>query len=98
MIFISNPLVLPVLVVIWSIDTWIWMASIRLLLGKLNPDNQFTSLLGKLADPLPKIVNRQLAVWFRKAVPQWLAWTVTIVSLLMLRHILLLSVISFSRG
>jgi hypothetical protein len=96
MIFITNFFILPLLIAMGAIDAWLWMTSIRLLLARLSPDNQLTDVLARLTNPLPNMVSKQLSGHLKKAVPQWQAWIITIVSLVILKHIFLSFVVLFS--
>ncbi|MFA6186475.1 MAG: hypothetical protein WC770_04580 [Phycisphaerae bacterium] len=88
MIVISNPFAFPILLIIWSIDAWLWMASLRIVLEKLNPNHQLTVSLGRLVDPLVKALGRLLSKCFKRELPEWLLWLITFFALVALRYIL----------
>lgn len=91
MIFISNPFVLPLLVLVWSIDAWLWLASIRLILGQLPSfrTGSVCQCLKRLTDTLPQVLGRSISRWAKKQMPLWLTWLVTVASLVMIRDLVL---------
>ena len=90
MIFISNLFVLPLLVIIWSADAWLWLATIRLLLGKItSANNSFYNALRCLADPLPEYVRHITTKWSSKSLPYWMPWLMCFIGLMILRYALL---------
>jgi len=94
MIFINSPFILPLLIIIWSVDAWLFLASARLILGKIAPANQFSKTIILLTDPLPQLVKRWILHWFKKAMPTKAAWLLTIVAVLILRYVFAWFVIS----
>ena len=100
MIFISNPFVLPLLVLVWSIDAWLWLASIRLILGQLPSfrSGSVCQCLKRLTDTLPQVMGLSVSRWTKKQMPSWLTWLVAVASLVMIRHLVLSFVIRFQQG
>jgi hypothetical protein len=95
MIYITNPLILPLIILIWSADAWLWLVSIRLLLGRIvSADNSVYNALRCLTDVLPEHVNRCLAKWSDRSLPRWIPWLITFIGLIALRHMLLQLIIS----
>jgi hypothetical protein len=96
MIFITNPFALPLLILIWSLDAWLWLASLRLILDKLPSVriNHFCQSLRQFTDPLPNAVNRWISLWTRKPIPTWFMWLLTLVAVIVLRHLLISFVMS----
>ena len=89
MIIISNPFVFPILVIIWSMDAWLWLASVRLILEKLIPNNQLTISLSKIVDPLAKLADRLMLKYLKKRLPQWLSWIAIFFTLISIRYLLI---------
>jgi hypothetical protein len=94
MINISNPFVVPALVIIWSVDAWLWLALARLILAKLSPDSQITALLCKLTDPPVRLAGRLMFLGFRTEIPEWLLWPITFLTLIILRCLLVSLIVS----
>jgi hypothetical protein len=94
MIVIQNPFVFPVLVIIWSIDAWLWLAFIRLMLEKLSPNNQLAISLCKLVDPLVKASGRLMSKCFKKELPEWSLRLITIIALILSRYLLVSLIVS----
>ena len=90
MIYVTNPLIVPFIALIWSADAWLWLASIRLVLGRIvSSNNSVCNALERLTDPLPKQVERSLSKWTNKQLPHWLPWLIVFVGLIVLRQLLL---------
>lgn len=100
MIFIANPFVLPLLVLMWFIDIWLWLASIRLILDQLPSfrTGSICQYLKQLTDKLPQVIGRSVSKWIQKQMPPWLTWVVTVASLIMIRHLVLSFVIHFQQS
>ena len=82
-------LALPVLLLIWSIDLWLLLASVRLILGWIPAAGRACQALSRLTDPVPQVVHGWLSRRRQKPVPAWLPWLIVTVSSLLLRHILI---------
>jgi hypothetical protein len=90
MIYVTNPVILPFIVLIWSADAWLWLGSTRLVLGKiLSSDNPVLNALERLTDPLPKLVKRSLSKWTNTQLPHWLPWLIVFVGAIVFRQMLL---------
>lgn len=94
MIIVNNPFILPLLMIMWSVDAWLFLALIRLILEKIAPTNQFSKTITLLTDLLPQLVKRWVLQWFKKTMTTKAAWLLTIVGIIMLRRILVWFVIS----
>jgi hypothetical protein len=96
MTFITNPFALPLLILIWTLDAWLWLACIRLILDKIPSVrmNIFCQSLRQLTNPLPNTINRWFSRFTRKLMPAWLKWSTAIVAAIILRHLLILFVMS----
>jgi len=86
-----NLLTLPVLLVIWAIDVYLWMTCLRLVLGRFI-GVQGTALyagLCELTNPVRNTVDRCLSLVRRRPFPSWLLWLTGIFMMLITRHLLL---------
>ena len=87
-------LALPVLLLIWSIDLWLLLASVRLILGWIPAAGRACQALSRLTDPVPQVVHGWLSRRGHKPVPTWLLWLIVLLAALVVRHLLVWSVIS----
>ncbi|MFH1211326.1 MAG: hypothetical protein V1659_00170, partial [Candidatus Woesearchaeota archaeon] len=71
MIIISNPFVLPILIIVWTIEAWLWLAVLMIIMERLCPTNQLVSGLKTLADPVFKMAQRILSKCLRKEMPEF---------------------------
>ena len=94
MIVIQNPFVFPVLLIIWSIDAWLWLASLKFVLEKLNPNHQMAVSLSRMVDTLVKTSGRLFSKCLKKEFPEWLLWLITFVALIALRYLLVSLIVS----
>ena len=96
MVFITNPFLLPLLIVIWSAEAWVFLASIKLILDKIPSmqNNRIRRSLGPFTDSLPNLTTRCIQRLANKSTPDWAAWLITFVAVIFLRHILILFVMA----
>jgi hypothetical protein len=99
MIVITNFFSLPLLMAIWAIDSWLLLASVRLILGKVNPAKQghIHDAIGQLTDPVPKLINQQVLRWFTKSLSKKAVWLLTIAVVIAVRYIVVCLVISIQQ-
>jgi len=98
MIFTLDPLALPLCLLIWSIDSWLWLTLLRLTLDRTThcSGGGFHQSLVQLTDPIPKLLDKCGGRFVHHRVPSCLKWIFIISSLVVLRYGLLLIVMSFS--
>ena len=96
MICLNNPLLLPFLMLIWSLDMWLWLTALRFLLEHLPfpKAKALSKPLQQLTDPIPLWINHLSLKLFKKHLSWRVIWFITIVLALLLRHLLLCFVIS----
>ena len=96
MIFITNPFTLLLLILLWSINAWLFMATVRLLIDKFssNPSGKICQCLSEIVDPLPNRIDRWIFSGTKQRIPAWLTWVTTFVALIIVRHFLILFIIS----
>ncbi len=89
MIISTNILALPLIVIVWAMDTYLFIASLRLVLGRVTAmqSKPLYLSLQQLADGIPNRVDRWIAGWRDVSNPSWLPWLVVLVSLIVIRHL-----------
>jgi len=96
MIFITNPLALPLLILIWSLDAWLWLVAIRLIIDKV-PSNKLVHIrqgLRQFTDPLLNVTGEWMSYLAKRPIPTWLMWILTILMAMIFRHVLLVMVMA----
>ena len=98
MIHPVNILALPLVILLWTVDVYLFVAGLRLLLGQLSAtrDSRVCQALQQIVDPLVLCVNQKLVAWRDRPGPRWIPWTTVIVGGLIVRHLLLMIVIGIS--
>ncbi len=98
MIVTNNIFAVPIILIIWAADLYLFSASARLILGKLPrvQSSRLTRTLAELVDPLPQRVQRTIALRRNRPIPAWLLWATVIVSMILLRYVLVSVVVSMS--
>ena len=91
MITVTHVYLFPFLIVIWTIDLYIFLIGARLLARRLVPASTSTisRCLAELVDPIPTRLRRWLSGRFRQPVGDWVAWLIVITLLLVARHVVL---------
>jgi uncharacterized protein YggT (Ycf19 family) len=94
MTYISNLFNLPLLIVIWLIEAYLFLASARLIVARIPSARQtyFYQNLKLLVDFVPEALRRKLAKWKDKSIPSWLAWFIVMLSGFILRQALIVIV------
>lgn len=85
-----HPIMLPLAVAIWSVDAFLWIVLIRLLLSRL-PRFWAASAswgLAAITDPTQLAVRRWILRLTGHFCSSWLCWTILIVCLLVAHHLL----------
>ncbi len=90
MIFITHIFNLPLLILIWLIEVYLFLAAARLILAKIPSARQtrFYRQVKLLTDPFPNFVSQSLAKWSHASMPSWLAWVIVILLGCFVRQIL----------
>jgi len=96
MVFVSDPFLFPVLVMIWSMDVWLWLALIRLALHRIQsgPASEINQVVASITDPITRLTDRCINHFTQKPVPQWLLWIVTFLAMVTARQLMLSLLIS----
>jgi len=87
----TNILVLPLMLLAWAIDVYLFLACVRLgcCLFRGAVAAKLRSTLRPVTDPLPEAVSRRLSGHLRRHVPLWLSWLLVFLMGMVLRQLLL---------
>lgn len=91
MVIYTNPITLPILVLIWSMDAWIWLAAIRIFLCRVESSyaSQISRAIAQVTDPITELVSRTIRHFTPRRLPQWLLLLVTALAMITVRQLLL---------
>ena len=87
-VYYIHILALPVLLLISSIDLWMLLASVRLIMGWIPAAGRACQGLSRLTDPVPQAVRNWLSAKLSRPVPVWLAWLLVGLALMLIRQLL----------
>ena len=95
MIFMTNLLNLPFLILSWVVEVYLLLTALRLImaLSATARQSQYYRQFKLLTDPLPKMVGRGLAKWRKASSPSWLSWLIVICAACILRQVLVTMVV-----
>jgi len=94
MVFITNPFVLPLFILIWSANAWLWLALLRLTLTRLRPQSTLCTIVSQITDPLPRLATLWISRWFNITLSTRALWLLTVVAVILLRYVLMWLVIA----
>ena len=92
----TNILAGPLVIFIWAIDIYLFLACIRLILSRL-PGTQNSRLcqgLKLFTDPIVQIAHSYLLKFSRESVPGWMPWLVVLSIGVIGRHVLIWIIVS----
>jgi len=94
-IYTTSILVLPIVILIWVLDTYLLLVAARHLLRCLSGDRavRACSCLQQYTDPPADAVHHWLRSRRVRAVPSWLPWLLVITAVVVLRHLLAMTII-----
>ena len=86
----------PLLLVVWAIDVYLFLACIRLgcNLFKGSGAARLRGTLRPVTDPLPEAISGRLSGHLRRPVPLWLSWLLVFLLGMVLRQLLLLAALA----
>ena len=96
MTYTTNILALPLVLTIWSLDMYLLLLMVYGVLTKLSSEraSQLCICLRPFTEPLPRAVKRWLGHRTARSSKQWLPWAIVVFGGLILRHLLVLIVVS----
>jgi len=94
MTYVTNLFNLPLLILIWIIELYLFLALARLVVARIPSARQsaFYQHLKLLTDFVPEALSRKLAKKKDAPVPSWLSWFIVILSGFIIRQILIVIV------
>ena len=78
----------PLVLVVWLIDIYLLLISIRLLASQLKGVcfDGLCQNLKPITDPIPKALHQKIGVLKHKQVPEWISWLIVLSVLFCVRH------------
>ena len=94
MTYITSLFNLPLLILIWLAELYLFLASARLVMTHIPSARQshLYQNLKLLTDFVPNAVRRKLTICKDKTMPSWLSWFIVIVSGFIIRQALIVIV------
>lgn len=91
MIYVTNILAGPLLLIVWLIDVYLVLTSVRLVLSRLESGRALAAArsLERLTDPLPQAIHAWLSRKRRRSTGSWPAWLIVLLGGLALRYLVL---------
>ncbi len=95
MIITTNILAAPLVALVWAADTYVVLATLRLVLERVVgvPNRSWFAGLRQLTDGPAQWVASWVDQW-RPGSPAWLPWSLVIASALAVRHLLLALIVT----
>jgi len=97
-VYRTSILALPIVILIWVLDTYLIMTAARHLLRRSSGDRavRACSCLRHFTDPPAEAVRHWLLLRTARAVPSWLPWLFVITVVVVIRHLLAMIVVPTS--
>ena len=95
-IYTTSILALPIVILVWVLDTYLLMTAARHLLRRLSDKRAVRACrcLRQFTDPPAEAVRHWLRSRRDRAVPSWLPWLFVIAAVVVLRHVLVMIIVS----
>ncbi len=96
MTYTTNILAVPLVLTIWALDMYLFLLMVYSVLTRLSGEraSQLRICLRPFTEPLPQAVRRWLGQHTTKPVRRWVPWAVVICGGLIVRHVLVLLIVS----
>jgi len=93
--YTTSILALPVVILIWVLDTYLLMAAARHLLRRFSGNRAVRACrcLRQFTDPPAEAFRHWLQSRGDRAVPSWLPWLFVIAAVMVLRHVLIMIIV-----
>lgn len=101
MIILTNSLIaLPLLIVICALDSFMFLATLRLFLGQFNAVRRSVAFihLQALVDIVPGRITKWLELWNGEQLPKWVVWPLMFVVIVVFRSVFAAVALSTVRG
>jgi hypothetical protein len=78
----------PLVLVVWLMDIYLLLISIRLLTSKLKGVffDRVCQNLKLITDPIPQIIQNKIVGYRHRQVPEWISWLIVIAVLFCTRY------------
>ena len=96
MIYTTNILTIPLVIVLWTVDVYFFLLMVYGLLTRLSGERarQLRLALKPFIEPVPSLIRRRLERCATRSVKQWVPWAVVISAGLIVRYILVSLIVS----
>ena len=94
MIINYNIFAFPLVLLISAIDLWLLLVAIRSILSWFPSAGRICQALSRFTDPVPQAVGNWLSVKLSRPVRAWPAWLVVALTALVIRHLLIVMILS----
>ena len=96
MVYTTNILALPLVLIIWALDMYLFLLMVYSVLTRLSGEraSQLRICLRPFTEPLTRAVRQWLGRHTSKPVRQWVPWAVVIFAALIGRYLLVLLILS----
>ncbi|MBN2560180.1 MAG: hypothetical protein JXQ75_04555 [Phycisphaerae bacterium] len=86
----SNIIAAPLVLAVWLLDVFVFLACMRLALGRMTGEwpSRVAAGLRPITDPIPQALARYLASRRDRAVPSWAPWLCVIGGAVAVRYLL----------
>ena len=91
MIITTSIFAVPLMIVVWTLDSYLFLVTVRLLLARLGGPRtvRLALALQPLTDGIPDRVHRWLIARHVRPVPLWGSWVIVIGGAMTLRYLLI---------
>ena len=87
----SNIIAAPLAMAVWLIDIFVFLACMRLILGRITGEwpGRVASGLAPITDPIPRALGSYVNSRRQRAMPSWAPWLCVLGGAVMTRYMLL---------
>ena len=98
-IYTTSIFFVPLLMIVWAIDTYLFLLCIRLILSRIPSMRTYRlyQCLVSLTDPIVEFVRQRLTRFRQKPISNWIPWFAVLFVGLMARYLLIWIVVSISQ-
>ena len=84
----TNIFAVPLVLVIWLMDVFVFLACMRLILGRITGEwpSRVASGLAPITDPIPRALGSYIDSRRQRAVPSWAPWLCVLGGAVMARY------------
>jgi len=93
---ITNILTVPLLLLIWSLDSMLFLVVLRLVVSRMAPDARLKRSLHDLTDPIFRFAEGAVHARFTQPMRDWQVRAIAVAGLVLARYILVAVVLVMS--